>query len=84
MEKSEAYELVEKETKLNSLKEEYNLIQMKKNLLQEHNEIIKEYLNIYIRIFVTIKNRLEIDPIMTDKLRIKNPKHVDSGCCLIY
>ncbi len=42
MEKTEAYELVEKEAKLNSLKEEYNLIQSRKNLLQEHNEIIKE------------------------------------------
>lgn len=33
---------IEKETTLNSLKEEYNLIQSKKGLLKEHNEIIKE------------------------------------------
>jgi hypothetical protein len=32
----------DKEATLSSLKEEYNLIQSKKNLLKEHNEIIKE------------------------------------------
>jgi hypothetical protein len=36
------YSDVEKEALLNSLKEEYNLIQSKKNILKEHNEIIKE------------------------------------------
>jgi hypothetical protein len=40
MEKSDS--LVEKEARLNSLKEEYNLIQSKKGVLKEHNEIIKE------------------------------------------
>jgi hypothetical protein len=32
----------EKEGILSALKEEYNLIQSKKSLLKEHNEIIKE------------------------------------------
>lgn len=32
----------DKQTTLSALKEEYNLIQSKKNLLKDHNEIIKE------------------------------------------
>jgi hypothetical protein len=40
MEKSE--ELIEKEARLNALKDEFNLIQSKKAILKEHNEIIKE------------------------------------------
>jgi hypothetical protein len=40
MEKTE--ELIEKESKLNALKEEYNLILSKKSLLKDHSEIIKE------------------------------------------
>ncbi len=36
------YGEVDKQQILSSLKEEYNLFQSKKNLLKEHNEIIKE------------------------------------------
>jgi hypothetical protein len=32
----------DKETYLNILKEEYNAIMQKKNILKDHNEIIKE------------------------------------------
>ncbi len=35
-------EEMDRETLLSSLKEEYNLIQSKKNLLKDNNEIIKE------------------------------------------
>jgi hypothetical protein len=35
-------QLVDRETKLNSLKEEYNLFQSKRNILQDHKDIIKE------------------------------------------
>lgn len=34
----------DKETYLNMLKEEYNTIMQRKNILKDHNEIIKEYL----------------------------------------
>jgi hypothetical protein len=34
----------DKETQLSKLKEEYNYIQSKKNILGENNEILKEYL----------------------------------------
>jgi hypothetical protein len=44
MEKTE--EIVSKESRLNAMKEEYNLIQSKKNFLKEHQEIIKELKNI--------------------------------------
>ena len=36
------YADTDKEAILSALKEEYNLVQSKKNLLKEHNEIIKE------------------------------------------
>lgn len=56
------YSDVEKEAILNSLKEEYNLIQSKKNILKEHNEIIKEYLFylIYLEYLCVLKIDLRL------------------------
>jgi hypothetical protein len=35
------------------------------------------------RIFITVKNHLEIDPLITEKLKLKPGKKVD-GCCHIF
>jgi len=43
----------------------------------KNDEIIKE-------IFATVKNRLEIDPLITKKLGIKKPQENTSCTCVIY
>jgi len=67
----------DKESQLYLLKEEFNLIQQKKNLLRENEKIMKE-------IYINVKNRLELDPFITDKLKFKQKKDSEGKCCLIY
>jgi len=70
------YEL-EKDAMLNLLKEEWNNIKIKSEFIMKNDEIIKE-------IFATVKNRLEIDPLITKKLGIKKPQENTSCTCVIY
>ena len=70
----------EKEAILNQLKEEYNTILQKKSILRDNDKIIKD-------IYINIKNKVEIDPFMTDKLKLKKPKPKASnsgGCCILF
>lgn len=66
-----------KESILNHLKEEYNLIHQKKALLKDNDKIIKE-------IYINIKNRIEYDPIITDKLKFKRKQDGNNACCTLY
>ncbi len=67
----------DKEAQLNLLKEEYNLIHQKKALLKDNDKIIKE-------IFINVKNRIEYDSFMTDKLRLKKSKReTKDNCCIV-
>lgn len=68
----------DKEAQLNLLKEEYNLIHQKKALLKDNDKIIKE-------IYINVKNRIEYDSFMTDKLRLKRSKReTKDNCCTIH
>jgi len=69
---------MDKESQLNLLKEEYNLIHQKKSLLKDNDKIIKE-------IFINVKNRVELDPFITEKLKLKKGrKDGQDACCTIY
>ena len=67
---------IEKDALLNSLKEEWNNIKIKSPFIMNNVEIIRE-------IFVTVKNRLETDPLVTDKAKVKKSKEnkdCQGGC----
>lgn len=68
----------DKESLLNHLKEEHNLIHQKKSFLKDNDKIIRE-------IFINVKNRIEYDPIITEKLKLKrSKKETQDPCCNIH
>lgn len=76
----------EEQNILNKLTEEYQVVISKKNVYINRSEVIKEYkyfFNIYNSIFVSVGNRVEMDPILTEKLGVEKPKG-NEGCCTIY
>jgi hypothetical protein len=66
----------DKQAELNKLIEEYQIATSKKNVYINREEIFRE-------IFMTVSNRLEIDPFITEKLHFKKKKG-EKGCCNIY
>ena len=70
---------IEKDSLLNQLKEEWNNIKIKSTYIINNKDIITE-------IFVTVKNKLEQDPLITDKLKMKKSKDgaACQGGCIIF
>jgi hypothetical protein len=66
----------DKQAELNKLIEEYQIATSKKNVYINREDILRE-------IFMTVSNRLEVDPFITDKLHFKKKKG-EKGCCNLY
>ena len=84
MEKEEKKE--NKQEEYERLQEELNIVKSKKNVYINREDILKEKDKINLikyRIFMTVSNRLELDPFVTDKLHLKKKKD-EGGCCVVY
>ena len=66
----------DKNTELNKLIEEYQIATSKKNVYINREDILKE-------IFLTVNNRLQIDPFIINKLNFKKKKS-EEGCCYLF
>ena len=66
----------DKQAELNKLIEEYQIATSKKNVYINREDILKE-------IFLTVNNRLQIDPLIINKLNFKKKKS-EEGCCYLF
>lgn len=66
----------DKQAELNKLIEEYQIATSKKNVYINREDILKE-------IFLTVNNRLQIDPFIINKLNFKKKKS-EEGCCYLF
>ncbi len=67
---------IEKQTELNKLIEEYNIVISNKDIYINRNDILRD-------IYLTVNNRIEIDCFITDKMEIRRKKG-EEGCCYLF
>jgi hypothetical protein len=67
---------IEKQTELNKLIEEYNIVTSNNDLYINRNDILQE-------IYLTVNNRIEIDCFITEKIYIRRKKG-EEGCCNLF
>jgi hypothetical protein len=67
---------IKKQTELNKLIEEYNIVISNKDIYINRNDILRD-------IYLTVNNRIEIDCFITDKMEIRRKKG-EEGCCNLF
>ena len=67
---------IKKQTELNKLIEEYNIVISNKDIYINRNDILRD-------IYLTVNNRIEIDCFITDKMDNRRKKG-EEGCCILF